>query len=236
VASQPTVIVTDIEGTTTPVTFVTEVLFPYARDRLPAYVSDHASEPAIQEILDQTRAEAASPTLTQAEVIETLIAWIDEDRKATPLKTLQGLIWRDGYRAGGFTAPLYADVAPTLRAWHASGIRLCVYSSGSVEAQELLFRYSSAGDLTPLFEDYFDTRVGAKNSSASYESIARMLGCKSSSLLFLSDSPAEVTAASQASWRTVRIDRALEATSPMSHGDEGLVAPGFAAVASWLQD
>src|SRR5215212_5883324 len=132
---RPTVIVTDIEGTTTPISFVTEVLFPYARERLPAYVTAHASEPEVKKILDEVRDLNGTPRMTTDEFVATLISWIDEDRKATPLKTLQGLIWRDGYRAGGFTAPLYDDVAPALNAWRTEGIRLCVYSSGSVEAQ-----------------------------------------------------------------------------------------------------
>lgn len=183
------------------------MLFPYARARLADFVRAHRDAPAIAQILDAVRDLAAAPDLDEAGVIATLLAWIDEDRKATPLKELQGLIWEEGYAAGAFRGALYGDVVPALRAWHAGRIRLYVYSSGSVAAQRLLFGHSDEGDLTPLFSGFFDTRIGAKIEGESYRRIAAEIGLAPGAILFLSDSERELDAAVASGLQTIRLAR-----------------------------
>jgi enolase-phosphatase E1 len=193
-------IVTDIEGTTSSIAFVADILFPYARARLGDWVAAHPIE--------------AAPILAEVEAIEpgdpvaTLIRWIDEDRKATPLKALQGMIWADGYKSGAFTGHVYPDAVAALRRWHESGLKLFVFSSGSIAAQKLLFGHSDAGDLTPLFSGYFDTMTGPKREAASYAAIAAAIGEAPGDILFLSDTPEEITAARAAGMEALLIDRA----------------------------
>ncbi|MFO7602650.1 MAG: acireductone synthase [Gammaproteobacteria bacterium] len=194
-------IVTDIEGTTTSLSFVKDILFPYARINLPAYVREHAHEPQVRAQLDAVRAALGTPADDEA-VITTLLQWIAEDKKATPLKALQGLVWEKGYADGDFHGHIYADAYEQLRAWHAQGLRLYVYSSGSVYAQKLLYGHTRYGDLTPLFSGYFDTRIGAKTDSAAYHAIVREIGLPAEALLFLSDIEAELDAARAAGMQT----------------------------------
>lgn len=203
----PRAILTDIEGTTSSIGFVHDVLFPYARSALPDFVRKHRQQPEVASLLEETRREMDDADAKVERVIETLVAWIDEDRKATPLKALQGLIWAHGYRAGDFTGHVYDDAVRGLRRWHAAGIALYVYSSGSVRAQQLLFRHSDAGDLTPLFSDYFDTRIGHKRETASYSAIAERIGAPAGNILFLSDVVEELDAASAAGMRTTQVVR-----------------------------
>lgn len=200
-------IVTDIEGTTSSIDFVKDVLFPYARKRLPAFVVTHADKPEVQHWLHETAREAGLVSATQQEIIDLLIRWIDEDRKATPLKALQGLIWADGYASGEFKGHVYPEVADSLRKWSGQGIRLYVYSSGSVAAQKLLYGHSEAGDLTPLFSGYFDTEIGAKREVDSYRRIAEAIETPPGQILFLSDIAAELDAAAAAGFRTVQLLR-----------------------------
>jgi enolase-phosphatase E1 len=192
-------ILTDIEGTTSSTAFVAETLFPYARAALPAYVADHAAE--VASLLDEVR--AAEP----GDPVATLLRWIDEDRKATPLKTLQGRIWAKGYAEGAFRGHVYPDAAEALRRWRADSLRLYVYSSGSVEAQKLIFGHSDQGDLTPLFAGFFDTTSGPKREAASYARIARAIGEAPERILFLSDAQAELDAAQASGLRTQLVDR-----------------------------
>lgn len=203
----PDAIVTDIEGTTSSIDFVHEVLFPYARERIAGYVREHRSDEQVRSLLDDLRDQIGAPEADVDQLIATLLEWIDEDRKATPLKTLQGFVWEQGYRNGYFTGHVYEDAARRLREWHASGVGLYVYSSGSVKAQKLLFRYSDAGDLTPLFTGYFDTTIGHKQDAASYEAIANTIGLPAAEILFLSDSTAELDAAARSGMRTVQVAR-----------------------------
>jgi len=172
-------IVTDIEGTTSSIDFVKDVLFPYAREKLPAFVETHADQPEVQHWLHEAAREAGLVSASRQEIIDLLTRWIDEDRKATPLKALQGLIWADGYASGEFKGHVYPEVAENLQKWKKQGIHLYVYSSGSVAAQKLLFGHSEAGDLTPLFSGYFDTEVGGKREVDSYRRIAEAIlyGC-----------------------------------------------------------
>ena len=204
-------ILTDIEGTTSSIAFVAETLFPYARERLPAFVATHpdAAAPILAEV---AAAEPGDP-------VATLTRWIDEDRKATPLKTLQGMIWEDGYREGAFTGHIYDDAAAALRRWHAAGIALYVFSSGSVAAQKVLFEHSDAGDLTPLFSGYFDTTTGPKREADSYTAIAAAIGLGPQDILFLSDTPQEIAAAHAAGMQALLIDRAGGAGDIVSFGE-----------------
>ena len=195
-------IVTDIEGTTSSISFVKDVLFPYARERLPVYVETHADDSEVQHWLHEAAKEAGLIEATRQEVIELLLRWIDEDRKSTALKALQGMIWKDGYEAGEYRAHGYPEVAARLRTWLADGLTLYVYSSGSVPAQKLFFRYSEAGDLTPLFAGYFDTEIGAKREKDSYARIVEAIGERPEHVLFLSDIVEELDAAAAAGLRT----------------------------------
>lgn len=200
-------VVTDIEGTTTDIAFVHDVLFPYSVRALPEFVRTHATEPAVTEILEDARGVMGAPDADLDLVITQLVEWIARDEKVTPLKALQGMIWRAGYENGDFTGHVYPDAASALRAWHDHGIGLYVYSSGSVAAQKLLFGHSDAGDLTPLFSGYFDTRVGGKKEAASYRAIVQSIGEPADNTLFLSDVVAELDAAEAAGLRTCLLVR-----------------------------
>ena len=192
-------VLTDIEGTTSSISFVADVLFPYARDRLADYVAAHPAETA------PILAEVAA--IEPGDPIETLKRWIDEDRKITPLNTLQGLIWEGGFKSGAFTSHFYADAVAGLRRWHSEGLALYVYSSGSVFAQKLLFGHTDYGDLTPLFSGWFDTTTGPKRDAASYAAIAQAMARPAGDVLFLSDVQAEIDAARAAGMAALLIAR-----------------------------
>ena len=206
-------ILTDIEGTTSSISFVRDVLFPYARAALPGFVRAHGHEPEVRRWLDAVAVEQGGMCQDDM-IVETLQGWIDQDRKHTALKALQGMVWEAGYRDGDFVAPLYPDVAPALRAWHDAGRRLAVYSSGSVPAQKLLFSHTDAGDLVPLFAAFFDTQVGGKREAGSYRAIADALETAPGDVLFLSDVVAELDAAREAGLRTVLVDRREDYPAP----------------------
>ena len=199
-------ILTDIEGTTSSISFVKDVLFPYARRALPAFVAARSSEPGVRRWLDAVATENGG-MCDDRMIVEVLQGWIDEDRKHTALKALQGMIWADGYRSADFTAHIYADAAPALTAWKEAGIPLYVYSSGSIPAQRLFFGHSDAGDLTPLFSGWFDTEIGGKRDPDSYRKIAEAIGIAPSEILFLSDVVEELDAAREAGLATVLVDR-----------------------------
>ncbi|WP_448658711.1 acireductone synthase [Sphingomonas sp. CJ99] len=196
----PKALLLDIEGTTSSIAFVADVLFPYARARLRDWVAAHPEAAAA--ILSEV--QAAEP----GDPVDTLIRWIDEDRKATPLKAIQGMIWADGYADGTIRGHVYPDTVAALVRWRAAGVPVHIYSSGSVEAQKLLFRHSEAGDLTPCLGEHFDTRVGAKREAASYAAIAAVLGLAAGDMLFVSDMMPEVAAARAAGMQALLIDRA----------------------------
>jgi enolase-phosphatase E1 len=204
-------ILTDIEGTTSSISFVKDVLFPYARDALPAFVRAHGDTLQVRHWLETVAIEQGAlehgVTYSDDALVEILQRWIDEDRKHTALKALQGMIWSDGYRNSDFSAHIYPDAATMLRQWHAQGHPMAVYSSGSVPAQKLFFSHTDAGDLSPLFEAWFDTEVGHKREADSYREIARRLDRPASDILFLSDVVEELDAAREAGMRTVLIDR-----------------------------
>lgn len=199
-------VVTDIEGTTSSIDFVHQTLFPYAKRHLRAFLEEHGERAEIRAQLAEV-ARIAGTSLSSDECIRVLEQWIDEDRKTTPLKALQGMIWRAGYERGELRGHVYPDVPAALRRWHADGLRLYVYSSGSEEAQKLIFGHSTAGDLTPLFSGYFDTRVGAKQEATSYARIASSIGVPADAILFLSDVAKELDAARTAGMRTCQLVR-----------------------------
>ena len=200
-------ILTDIEGTTSAVSFVFDVLFPYAARHLPGFVSEHAAEPAVAEQVEAVRRESGEPEASVERVVAILLEWIAEDRKATPLKALQGMVWEQGYRAGQLKGHVYPDAVEALRRWHAEGYRLYVYSSGSIQAQKLIFGCSEAGDLSPLFSGYFDTTSGPKREAGSYRRIVEAIGLPAEEMLFLSDVVQELDAAREAGLPTIGLAR-----------------------------
>ena len=202
-------VVTDIEGTTTSLSFVKDVLFPYARRAIPAYVRDHESE--LSKIIREVENITGKSALGTTELAGILLQWMNEDRKITPLKDLQGMIWRTGYESGELRSHVYEDAVRALGRWHAAGLRLYGYSSGSIAAQKLLFGHTAEGDLRPLFSGYFDTTTGPKLESASYGKIATVLALPPRSVVFLSDHPGEVRAAAEAGLQSVLLAR--EATA-----------------------
>lgn len=204
-------ILTDIEGTTSSIDFVKNVLFPYARQRLPAFIETHEDTPQVQHWLHEAAREEGLVSASRQELIDLLVEWIDADRKSTALKALQGMIWKEGYASGQYHAHVYPEVPARLRAWHAAGKRLYVYSSGSVEAQELFFSHSQAGNLAPLFSGWFDTQTGPKREAESYRRIAQAIAVPAAQILFLSDITAELDAARSAGMRTILLARSPDA-------------------------
>jgi enolase-phosphatase E1 len=201
-------VVVDIEGTTSSISHVHDHLFPYSRERLPDWLAEHADRPEVAQALDDTRRLADRPNAGTAELVAVLRAWIDEDRKATPLKTIQGLIWADGYAAGVLRSHVYDDVPPALLEWTGAGLPVFVYSSGSVAAQRQWFTHCPQGDLLSFFSGHFDTaNAGPKRETASYRRIADLVGLPGGRLLFLSDVRAELDAASEVGWQVVGVRR-----------------------------
>lgn len=226
-------VVLDIEGTTCPVNFVSDVLFPYARQNLVPFLTRHQSEEPIRNLLEEVqthlqqdpspiaealRSEAPGTVIslsTDAQAnqgretlhLATLCRYLDwliqTDRKITPLKDLQGSIWEEGYRKGDLIAPLFVDVPRALQRWHSKGIKVSVYSSGSVHAQKLLYAHTQSGDYRQFFSQWFDTRTGAKNDPQSYRRIASLLETKTENTLFISDALAEIVAADQAGMEAI---------------------------------
>src|SRR5664279_937090 len=177
-------ILTDIEGTASSISFLKDVLFHYARNRLPAFSETPADDTDVQHWLHEAAKEAGLVSATQQEMIELLTRWIDADRKSTALKALQGMIWEAGYTEGEFRAHVYPEVPARLREWQHEGKALYIYSSGSVNAQKLLFAHTDAGDLTRFFSGYFDTEIGAKRDADSYRHIAEAIGKPATDILF----------------------------------------------------
>ena len=201
-------IVLDIEGTTCPVDFVTGSLFPYARQHLGTLLSQDDQQAPLKPLLDEVRIawqqenSAEAPAYSDSQdplALLPYLQWlIDQDRKLAPLKELQGLTWRHGYQSGALTTPLFADVAPALKRWQQCGLRLAVYSSGSVAAQQLFYGHTSDGDLSDLFERWYDTRLGPKKEAQSYTLLAADLQLTAHAVLFVSDSSGELAAAQAA--------------------------------------
>ena len=212
-------IVTDIEGTTSSIAFVKDVLFPYAAKNLPSWMEDNCDDPAVQRQVENIAETIARPASDIAAVIKQLLEWIEQDVKATPLKALQGMLWKSGYESGDYRAHVYEDALQKLKDWHAAGIPLYVYSSGSVQAQKLFFQYSRYGDMRNLFSGYFDTTTGAKSDADSYRKIATAIGLPPTELLFLSDVESEISAAVEAGFDAVLVARDEEASTDFERGN-----------------
>jgi enolase-phosphatase E1 len=208
----------DIEGTTTPIAFVHDVLFPFARIRVRAYLEETAFDPEIRQIVEDLRAElpasgfqlpagnlkrGAGGGKLEADLVSYVYWLMDRDRKSGPLKSLQGRIWEQGYATGALKGEVYPDVPEAFARWTAAGVRIGIYSSGSVLAQKLLFANSTAGDLSRFISGYFDTAVGAKKEAVSYRRIVEALGITASRVLFVSDVVSEVDAAQGAGLQTM---------------------------------
>jgi enolase-phosphatase E1 len=218
VSDQVQAILLDIEGTTTPIDYVFGVLFPFARNHLEEFLANHGQTEAVQTDLQWLRQEYetdknqgksvpewnGSAVTAAVPYIKYLIA---NDRKSTGLKSLQGKIWDQGYQDGSLRSLLFEDVAPALQRWTAAGKQIFIFSSGSVQAQQLLFRHTQQGDLTGYLSGYFDTQTGPKQQADSYGKIAAAIGLEPEQILFISDVAAELQAAHQAgmavlfSWR-----------------------------------
>ncbi len=218
------VVVLDIEGTTSAAGFILGDLYDYARPRLEEVLGrdDETVRTARAAAIAETGLDADA---TDAEVAEALRGLMASDVKSTPLKSLQGIIWAEGFAAGEIHSQFFEDVPPRLRAWHESGIRLAVYSSGSIASQVPWFRHAPQGDLTPLIEDFFDTiSAGPKKEAASYERISAALGVVPERALFLTDHPDEVTAARAAGWQVVALDRAGEPWAGSDFGADAVAS------------
>jgi enolase-phosphatase E1 len=191
----------DIEGTTTSLSFVHDVLFPFSRNEMDRFVRQNWTDPELQPIFGQLNQQ------TPEEVVRLLQTWIDEDKKEGILKQIQGKIWKSAFESGQIRSHIYPDVPENWENWKRHGIRIYIFSSGSVEAQKLLFRYSEAGDLTPWIDGYFDTTMGPKKEATSYTRIAGVTHLPPEQILFLSDIVAELDAAQSAGMQTVQLIR-----------------------------
>jgi enolase-phosphatase E1 len=209
-------ILTDIEGTTTSVSFVYETLFPYFAQHCTKYIQQNLTQEAVQSQLQSVKKtvfEEENLAISDDEAIEKLLFWTRTDRKHTALKTLQGYLWRIGYENGEIKGHIYPDVPPTLANWRQAGKLMGVYSSGSVEAQKLIFGFSDFGDLTPYFSHYFDTHIGHKREVSAYQAIQKHLQINPQHILFLSDVEAELDAAQAADFQTIQLVRGATVAS-----------------------
>jgi len=206
-------ILLDIEGTTSSVRFVYDVMFPYARRELSSYVASHWGEPELVDACEQIARDAGHSSSTawwgnrsaaeqQQLVIAEATRLMDADAKATGLKSLQGLIWDAGFRSGELRAHVYDDVVAALQAWQDAGLQISIYSSGSIKAQKLFFEHTERGDLLKYFRAHYDTTTGPKKDPASYRKIAEDCGLPGVDILFVSDIPAELNAARDANYQT----------------------------------
>jgi enolase-phosphatase E1 len=211
-------ILLDIEGTTTPIDFVYQVLFPYARARMKDFIARHLADEEVRAALSELVREQAvdeSPGLPHPSSsehfdeaqLESLTSYchrlMDDDRKLTPLKFIQGKIWEEGYRKGELLGEVFPDVLPNLRRWRERGVETCIYSSGSVLAQKLLFEHTAHGDLTGFIQHFFDTTAGHKAEPGSYTKIAGLVARRPGEIVFVSDVVVELDAAAGAGMQTL---------------------------------
>lgn len=241
VATKTRAVLLDIEGTTTPISFVHDVLFPFAREHLRDYLIRHSGAPEVQEdiaglfrehSLDQQRGEQPPQIDDGSSSFEVIVPYVDwlikRDRKSPALKSLQGKIWEQGYRGGSLKAPLFDDVVPNLNRLRRSGSRIAIFSSGSVFAQKLLFAHTDTGDHSDLIDDYFDTGVGSKASSSSYGQIARRLQLQTTEVIFVSDVTNELAAARDAGMSTLLCLR--PGNQPQSTAEQFQVIRSFSEI------
>ena len=197
-------ILLDVEGTTSAVAYVYDVMFPFARTGLASYLDTHWESPALAEVRQQVAADADTPDAEndRATFEAEVVRMMDGDAKATGLKHLQGLIWEAGFESGELIAHVYDDVPPALHRWQQAGIDLRIYSSGSVHAQQLFFAHTVAGDLLHFFTGHYDTKIGGKREATSYTHVTDDWGLAPGEILFLSDVVAELDAAREAGMQT----------------------------------
>jgi enolase-phosphatase E1 len=214
-------ILLDIEGTTTPIAFVHDVLFSYARDHVREFLTENSAAEDIALLREEHAVDVSdAPALTdEIESIAAYVEWLIKlDRKSKGLKSLQGKIWRQGYLEGSLKSQVFADVAPAFERWRDRGLSISIFSSGSVLAQELLFAHTEVGDLTPFIESYFDTNVGKKGEAESYRKIAEVMGLRAQEILFVSDVISELDAANEAGMKTILSLR--PGNSPQPHAEQ----------------
>ncbi len=221
-------ILLDIEGTTSSIRFVYDAMFPFVRRELNRYLTQHWGDAALTDAVEQIAQDAAQRSVDewvgetdamvqQQTIAEHVLQLMDDDVKATGLKMLQGLIWKSGFQSGELVAHVYDDVVPAIKRWRAAGCDVRIYSSGSVQAQKLFFGHTEQGDLLPLFTDHYDTQIGAKRESASYQAIAGQFELPPAQILFLSDVGAELDAAAAAGLQTCLCIRPGNATIDDAH-------------------
>jgi enolase-phosphatase E1 len=202
----------DIEGTLGSIAFVRDVLFPYADARMDEFVALHGAEPDVRAALDRVAREAGVDAQDLRGILVALHRWSADDVKTTPLKTIQGMIWRDGFESGAIVGHLYQDAVEALRRYRSNGVLLAIYSSGSVAAQRLLFGHSVAGNVLAMFAGFYDTTTGPKVERSSYTRIAKALGFAPASVAFFSDNARELDAARDAGMQTVQLVRPEDGT------------------------
>jgi enolase-phosphatase E1 len=203
---QTRAILLDIEGTTTPISFVHDVLFPYSRLHLESFFAQHANSAEVISDLSLLREEHTADVTAENSpppLIEPYVYWlIEQDRKSPALKSLQGKIWQEGYDDGSLCSLVFADVRPAMERWRSKNVNVSIFSSGSVLAQKLLFAHSDAGDLSKFISNYFDTGVGKKTNAESYQRIAAELSLTTNQIHFVSDVLKELDAAADAGMET----------------------------------
>lgn len=212
-------IIVDTAGTTTDFQFIKDTLFSYSADALPDFLDQHQNDFGVSNLLADLRTHAGEPDADLARLTVLIREWIAQDKKITALKTLQGLIWKQGYLKGDFKGHVYADAAEALKAWKSHGKRLYSYSSSSADAQDLLFKYSDQGDLSALFYGHFDTNLGQKKTVQAYKNILNVVSLWPKHVLFVSDDVEELNAARDAGLRTCQIAR----TGDVRRGDHDVV-------------
>jgi enolase-phosphatase E1 len=201
-------VVVDIEGTTSSTSFVTGHLYPYSASRMASWIADHQHDPQTRQAVAQVLELIGEPDAGPDRVVDALAGWIESDQKLTPLKTLQGLIWEQGFANGELIAHFYPDAIGALRGWAASGLEIYIFSSGSVAAQRAWFGHCAEGSLNALISGNFDTRnAGPKRDAGSYQAIARAIRADPGQIVFVSDLAAELDAARQAGWHTAGVRR-----------------------------
>lgn len=221
-------ILLDIEGTTSSISFVYDVMFPFIRENLSSYLADNWDTPELKECLPALANDAGQPSVDawfdassatpQETIAQFVIQLMDDDVKATGLKQLQGVIWKSGFEQGELVAHLYEEVAPAIQRWNQSGIDVKIYSSGSVQAQKLFFGHTVAGNLLESFSGHYDTKIGSKKEMASYQTIANDFNCEAGEILFVSDVTEELDAAKSAGLQTVLSLRPGNKPQPHDHG------------------
>lgn len=229
------VILLDIEGTTSSISYVFDVMFPFVRSELKGFLSAHWDNEPVQSAIDQMASDAQATRQQwlgedmneQDAVAHQVIELMDGDSKTTGLKNLQGQIWKSGFESGQLVGHLFEDVAPALHEWNESNHRVFIYSSGSIAAQKLYFGHSQAGDLLPLIENHFDTTIGAKKETSSYQAIADSISCLPGQILFVSDVLAELDAAAAAGLQTAH---SMRPGNDPSQSDHHPVITSFAEI------